>query len=242
MSTLRMDRWTVLDAAIRNAIKSVIGRTAPKPAATACIATPTDAPTAGTDFDPRQLSRARLLSELLAPAPPIEPGELSQACDTSLPQALPAALEATVTRRLLAARELLCRDMLTDLQGRPVMDSPKQMAEWLRLHCAGLDYEVFLVIYLDSQNRLITVEQLFRGTLTQVSVYPREVLKQALAHGAAALALAHNHPSGGLEPSMADQRITQQLKTSLALIDVRVIDHFIVAAEGHYSFAEHGLI
>lgn len=242
MSTFRMDRWTVLAAAIRNAIKSVIGRPAPKPAATVCVATSANAPTTDADFDPRQLSRARLLSELLAAAPSIGADELNQACDASPLQALPAALEATVSRRLLAARELLCRDMLTHLHGRPVMDSPKRLAEWLRLHCAGLDYEVFLVIYLDSQNRLITVEQLFRGTLTQVSVYPREVLKQALAHGAAALALAHNHPSGGLEPSMADQRITQQLKTSLALIDVRVIDHFIVAAEGHYSFAEHGLI
>jgi DNA repair protein RadC len=237
-----MDLWTVLAASIRRAITAVIGRTAPKPTATACVATSVDEPTAGTDFDPRQLSRARLLSELLAPVPPVEPGELNQACDTGPPQALPAALEAAITRRLLAARELLCRDMLTDLQGRPVMDSPARLAEWLRLHCVGLDHEVFLVIYLDSQHRLITVEQLFRGTLTQVSVYPREVLKQALAHGAAALALAHNHPSGGLEPSMADQRITQQLKTSLALIDVRVIDHFIVAGEGHYSFAEHGLI
>ena len=174
MSTLCMDLWTVLAASIRRAITAVIGRTAPKPTATACVATSVDEPTAGTDFDPRQLSRARLLSELLAPVPPVEPGELNQACDTGPPQALPAALEAAITRRLLAARELLCRDMLTDLQGRPVMDSPARLAEWLRLHCVGLDHEVFLVIYLDSQHRLITVEQLFRGTLTQVSVYPRE--------------------------------------------------------------------
>lgn len=242
MSHLPMGLWTALAKGVRNAIEAVIARTAPRPTTTACADPSSDGTTASTDFDPRQLSRARLLRELLAPVPPIGPGELSQACDASPQQALPAALEATVTRRLLAARELLCRDMLTDLRGRPVMDSPKQLADWLRLHCAGLDYEVFLVIYLDTQHRLITVEQLFRGTLTQVSVYPREVLKQALSHGAAALALAHNHPSGSLEPSMADQRITQQLKACLAHIDVRVIDHFIVTGEGHYSFAEHGLV
>lgn len=242
MSYLRMSLWTALAKATHNAIKAVIARTAPSPTTTACAAPSSDAITTSTDFDPRQLGRARLLSELLAPVPSIGPGELSQACDASPLQVLPASLEAMVTRRLLAARELLCRDMLTDLQGRPVMDSPKHLADWLRLHCAGLDYEVFLVIYLDSQHRLITVEQLFRGTLTQVSVYPREVLKQALSHGAAALALAHNHPSGSLDPSIADQRITQQLKACLAHIDVRVIDHFIVTGEGHYSFAEHGLV
>jgi len=242
MSHLPMGLWSTLAQAIHNAIKAVIARSAPKPTTTACADSSSDAATTGTDFDPRQLSRARLLSELLAPVPTIGPGELSQACDASPRQALPAALEAAVTRRLLAARELLCRDMLVGLQGRTVMDSPKRLADWLHLHCAGLDHEVFLVIYLDSQHRLITIEQLFRGTLTQVSVYPREVLKQALSHGAAALALAHNHPSGSLEPSMTDQRITQQLKASLAHIDVRVIDHFIVTGEGHYSFAEHGLV
>lgn len=242
MSYLRLGLWTALAKVVHNAIKAVIAQAVPKPTTAASADSSSDAATTSTDFDPRQLSRARLLSELLAPVPPIGPGELSQACDASPLHALPAALEATVTRRLLAARELLCRDMLIGLQGRPVMDSPKRLADWLHLHCAGLDYEVFLVIYLDSQHRLITIEQLFRGTLTQVSVYPREVLKRALSHGAAALALAHNHPSGSLEPSMADQRITQQLKAVLAHIDVRVIDHFIVTGEGHYSFAEHGLV
>lgn len=240
MSSLHLNFWTMLNASIRH-----LGRTAQRAVVTRLASPARSASEADdADFDPRRLNRASLLLELLAPVPLIGMNEISQVCDASLSpsQTLPAALQAAVTRRLQAARELLCRDMLDDLRGRPVMDSPKLLAEWLHLHCASLDHEVFLVIYLDAQHRLITIEQLFRGTLTQTSVYPREVVKSALARRAAAVAFAHNHPSGSTEPSMADQRLTQQLKTSLALVDVRVIDHFIVADDQHYSFAEHGLI
>ncbi len=146
------------------------------------------------DFDPRQLSRARLMVELLAPVPAIGPGEAGFAADGDSGIALSPAFDAAVAHKLSVARELLCRDLLTDMRGHPILDKPDLLGEWLRLHCAGLDYEVFLVLYLDARHRLIAIEQLFRGTLTQVSVYPREVLKGALKHGAAELALAHNHP------------------------------------------------
>ncbi len=238
MSTLHMDLWTMLTASIRHIGKTILraiaARSSPRAHST------NDAN--GTEFDAHQLSRAGLLRELLAPVSSVNQDEIHRVCDVDSNRDLPASLETTVARRLQAARELLCRDMLNDLRGRPMMDSPKLLAEWLCLHCAALDYEVFLVIYLDAQYRLITIEQLFRGTLTQTSVYPREVVKAALAHHAAAVAFAHNHPSGSTEPSIADQRLTQQLKTSLAVVDVQVIDHFIVAGEQHYSFAEHGLI
>ncbi len=99
-----------------------------------------------------------------------------------------------------------------------------------------------MVLFLDAQNRVIASEEMFRGTLTQTSVYPREVVKRALAHNAAAVILAHNHPSGVAEPSRADEFLTRTLRESLALIDVRVLDHFIVAGNGVVSFAERGLL
>jgi len=101
---------------------------------------------------------------------------------------------------------------------------------------------VFLALYLDAQHRLIEAEELFRGTLTQTSVYPRELVKGALARNASALAIAHNHPSGEAEPSRADELLTQTLKSALSLVDVRVIDHFVVAGDRVVSFAERGLV
>jgi len=189
-------------------------------------------------FDVHQLDRAGLVAELLAPPP--NAAVAKQHVIADLP--LPPDIESAIARKLAAARELMQRDLLAQMRGSPVFDKPGTLAEWLGLHCAGLDYEVFLVIYVDVQHRLITIEQPFRGTLTQTSVYPREVLKAALANRAAAVAFAHNHPSGSLEPSQADQCLTERLKSALSLIDVRVIDHFIVAGAQHYSFAEHGLI
>ncbi|MCH2221655.1 MAG: DNA repair protein RadC, partial [Dechloromonas sp.] len=124
----------------------------------------------------------------------------------------------------------------------PLMTSPQVLRDWLRLYCAGLEHEVFLALYLDAQHRLIEVEELFRGTLTQTSVYPRELVKGALARNAAALAVAHNHPSGEAEPSRADELLTQSLKQALSLVDVRVIDHFVVAGDTVVSFAERGLV
>jgi DNA repair protein RadC len=114
--------------------------------------------------------------------------------------------------------------------------------DYLRLALAGKAYEVFCVVFLDTQHRVLAVEELFRGTLTQTSVYPREVVKRALAHNAAALILAHNHPSGLAEPSRADETLTQALKSALALVDVNIIDHFIVGNGYAMSFAERGLL
>ena len=117
------------------------------------------------------------------------------------------------------------------------------MRDWLRLKLATLPYEVFGALWLDSQNRLIRYEELFRGTLAQTSVYPREIVKQALAHNAAAVVLVHNHPSGVAEPSRADEALTRTLKDALQLVDIQVVDHFVVAGNAPpVSFAERGLL
>ena len=112
----------------------------------------------------------------------------------------------------------------------------------MRLSLAEREHEVFVAVFLDAQNRVIETEELFRGTLTQTSVYPREVVKSALRHNAAAVILAHNHPSGVAEASQADQSLTETLKRALALVDVRVLDHFIVGRGRAFSFAEAGLL
>lgn len=123
-----------------------------------------------------------------------------------------------------------------------VLNSPTAVRDYLKLLLGGREHEVFVVLHLDAQNRVLETEELFRGTLTQTSVYPREVVKSALKHNSGALILAHNHPSGVAEPSMADETLTQALKQALALIDVRVLDHFIIANNQALSFAERGLL
>jgi len=145
-------------------------------------------------------------------------------------------------RKLSAAREILLRDLRKPLHANSVFESPQALHEWLRLRCAHLEHEVFLVMYLTVQNQMIEIEEVFRGTLTQTSVYPREIVKGALLRNAAAVVLAHNHPSGSPQPSRADESLTQTLRSALALIDVRVLDHFIVAGEHTVSLAERGLI
>ena len=188
------------------------------------------------------LSREDLVSEMLAPLPPpILVGPL-RVCDVEPLQSHPAAAEMLLTHRLNVARELLLRDLRQQMQKGPLMSSPQVLRDWLRLYCAGLEHEVFLVLYLDANHHLIEAQELFRGTLTQTSVYPREVVKGALAHNAAALAVAHNHPSGQAEPSRADEFLTHTLKSTLSLVDVRVLDHFVVAGDQVVSFAERGLI
>ncbi|PKO27436.1 MAG: hypothetical protein CVU36_20450 [Betaproteobacteria bacterium HGW-Betaproteobacteria-9] len=121
-------------------------------------------------------------------------------------------------------------------------DSPRAVRDFLRLHLGAEKTEVFAVLYLDSQNRAIAFETPFNGTLTQTSVYPREIARAAIGHNAAAVVLAHNHPSGEARPSRADEALTQSLKTTLALVDVRVLDHFIVTGRECVSMAEMGLV
>lgn len=137
----------------------------------------------------------------------------------------------------------MCRRALTEqMRERDVLSSPQQVRDYLCLKLGGLKHEVFVVLFLDAQNRVLAQEEMFSGTLTQTSVYPREVLKRALHHNAASVIFAHNHPSGVAEPSRADEVLTATLKQALALVDIRVLDHFIVAANNTLSFAERGLL
>ncbi|MCH7345110.1 DNA repair protein RadC [Pelomonas sp. CA6] len=143
---------------------------------------------------------------------------------------------------IAAVLEIAQRALREPLRRTPVFDSPQLVRDYLRLHLDALDHEVFAVMFLDAQHRLITMETLFHGTLTQTSVYPREVVKRALELNAAAAILAHNHPSGEAEPSRSDELLTQALKSALGLIDVRVLDHFIIGAGSALSMAERGLM
>ena len=126
--------------------------------------------------------------------------------------------------------------------GTSVMNSPSVVRQWLRLRFSGLEREMFGVLFLDAQNRFLDFDVLFAGTLTQTSVFPREVVKAALARNAAAVMFVHNHPSGCAEPSQADQLITEELKRALSVLDTKVLDHFIVGGSSILSFAERGLI
>jgi len=143
---------------------------------------------------------------------------------------------------IAAVLEIARRSLLQQLAEAPVFDAPDAVRQFLRLKLGGLTHEVFAVLFLDAQHRLIAMEEMFRGTLTQTSVYPREVVKRGLDLGAAAVILAHNHPSGVAEPSRADELLTQALKSALALVDMRVLDHFVVGATEVASMAERGLI
>ncbi len=143
---------------------------------------------------------------------------------------------------LVAVLELARRALAEQLRTRPVFESPTAVKDYVQLHLGQRPHEVFAVLFLDSQHRLIALEELFRGTLGQTSVYPREVALRALHHHAAAVVLAHNHPSGSVQPSRADDVLTQTLKTALALLDVRVLDHVIVGPGQALSMAERGLI
>lgn len=144
--------------------------------------------------------------------------------------------------RLRAATELVNRGLRENLQRGSALSSPNAVRDYLRLRLSRLEHEAFFVILLDAQNQVIVAEEMFRGTLTQTSVFPREIVKAALRHNAASILLAHNHPSGVAEPSHADEMLTTALKAALALVDVRVLDHFIVAGTGILSFAERGLL
>lgn len=132
--------------------------------------------------------------------------------------------------------------LAAEVQGANALTSPGVVKDFLRLKLGERPHEVFAVVFLDTQNRVLAIEELFRGTLSQTSVYPREVVKEALARNAAAVVLVHNHPSGSAEPSRADEFLTTTLRQALALVDVRVLDHLIVTRTSVTSFAELGLL
>ena len=144
--------------------------------------------------------------------------------------------------QIAAVMELARRALAEEMRARDSLASPAAVRGYLRLRMQHLGHECFYCVCLDAQNRVIVADELFRGTLTQTSVYPREVVKHALAHNAASVILAHNHPSGVAEPSIQDQALTRTLSEALALVDVKVLDHFIVAPGACLSFAERGLM
>jgi DNA repair protein RadC len=144
--------------------------------------------------------------------------------------------------RLQAAVEVARRSIGADLRHRDALASPEQVGRYLALGLQHRPYEVFAALFLDSQNRLLAADELFRGTLNQTAVYPREVARRALEHNAAAVILAHNHPSGVAEPSQADRLLTDALRRALQQLDIPVLDHLIVAGGRTYSFAQNGLL
>lgn len=194
-------------------------------------------------MDTTRMSDQALIDELLSPAY-TEP--MTSDCHPHIQPAYPpitlTCRQQRLRRILDLSRELLMRELQRDWTLRPMMNGPAAFREWLRLRFASLEHEVFLVIFLDAHHRIIDAEVMFRGTLTHTAVHPREVVKAAMRHNAAAVAVAHNHPSGQAEPSTADRQLTQTLRSALALVDVRCIDHFIVAGDHLLSFAEQGLM
>jgi DNA repair protein RadC len=151
-------------------------------------------------------------------------------------------LGAAKSAQLGAALELARRTLQEQLTAGTALTSPAAVRDYLRLAIGSREYEVFVCLWLDAQHRVISFQEPFRGTLTQTSVYPREIVKAALAANAAAVIFAHNHPSGAAQPSQADELLTRNLREALALIDVKVLDHFIVAGAQSLSFAERGLL
>lgn len=168
-------------------------------------------------------------------------GSLSVLFGCSLPAfaAIPGLGPAKYAQ-LQAVRELSRRALSEELQSGVLLSAPQPVKQYLQLALGGKQHECFIALFLDVRNRLLKSEELSRGTLTHASVHPREVVKAALANNAASIILAHNHPSGSLQPSNADLHLTAMLKQALALVDVRVLDHLIVAGNGIHSFAENG--
>ena len=160
------------------------------------------------------------------------------------PQALESIKGLGPAKRaeIVAVLELARRALAEELKEKTVFSTPQAIRDYLQLQLGSRPYEVFAVLFLDAQHRLIALEELFRGTLAQTSVYPREVVVRALALNAASVVLAHNHPSGSAQPSRADEAITKTLKAALGLIDVQVLDHFVVTTSQATSMAEMGLL
>jgi DNA repair protein RadC len=141
-----------------------------------------------------------------------------------------------------AVLEIARRVLAQQLSEQPLFESPQMVKDYLALHLRPLAHEAFAVLFLDTRHRLLQLEVMFRGTLAHTSVHPREIVKRALALNAAAVVLAHNHPSGVAEPSRADELVTQSVRAALQLVDVRVLDHLVVGAGAVLSFAERGLL
>lgn len=170
-------------------------------------------------------------------------GSLSRLCNAEQVDVCAApGLGLAKYAQLQASVEMSRRALAEQMRQGDVLSSPLAVRDYLRLTLKDRPVEVFAAVFLDAQNQVIELEELFCGTLTQTSVYPREVVKRALAYNAASLILAHNHPSGVAEASQADRLLTQQLKQALGLVDVRVLDHFIIAGPQILSFAESGLL
>ncbi len=184
----------------------------------------------------------QMASELLSPPPHGFGGVAGLLHATAADLARIKGLGPAKRAELVAVLELARRALAEQLRERAVLQSPQDVKHYLQLQLGARHHEVFAVLFLDTQHRLLALEELFRGTLSQTSVYPREVVVRALHHQAAAVVLAHNHPSGSVEPSRADELLTQTLKAALALVDVRVLDHVIVAPGQALSLAERGLL
>lgn len=146
--------------------------------------------------------------------------------------------EAQADEVLHAAQNVL----LSRINNKDIFESPQAVRDFLRVRLSALEHEVFAVLHLDAQSRLLEYVEMFRGTVSQTSVYPRDIVKESLARNSAAVILVHNHPSGAARPSRADEALTQTLKAAIFLVDVRVLDHLIVAGADVVSFAEMGLL
>ena len=171
-------------------------------------------------------------------------GRLNRLADASMRElATVSGIGIAKAAQLKASFELARRALSQEMTVRDTFASPETVRRWLQLKLGSRPHEVFMALWLNTQNQLIKAEELFTGSLSQTSVFPREVVKTALSHNAAAVILAHNHPSGVCEPSRSDEMLTQALKNALALVDVKVLDHFIVAGtHPPLSFAERGLL
>lgn len=159
-----------------------------------------------------------------------------------IPLFFPASIEGYAHRRLVVAHELVKRLLCEELQHSPALNQPSDVKVYLQALFAGKDIECFVVLFLDTQHRFIASEILAQGTIDGASVHPREVVKAALRHSASAVILSHNHPSGVAEPSAADRLLTERLQQALRLVDVRVLDHFVVGGASAIGFAERGWI
>lgn len=196
--------------------------------------------TASLDFTAQQ----RRIVEALRPILGAEADALYEANGRSLRKLAYFARDSSLPccQQLVTGLALAQELLVEELTAGSVFDSPTAVASFLKLHFAGQPHESFAVMYLDARNALLAFEDVFRGTLTQTSVYPREILKRALHYNCASVILSHNHPAGGLDASRADEVLTRTLQAALAMIDVRVLDHLIIAGDRSTSFAQRGLL